>query len=237
MCMEGQVVRRIKDRNEIDRPREKLLTLGRRVMSDAEILAILIGSGTKEENALQLSERILLDLGGDLARLSRLSVEQLCKYKGIGQAKALSIVAALELGRRKDKVPQKLRPTMNSSSAVYNYMKSTFMDLNYEESWVIYVDNGLKVIKKNLIGKGGIDFTPMDIKSVLKMGLECSARSFILAHNHPSGTLKASQADIDITYKILKASILVDMDVCDHLIFTDSGYFSFKDEGLLDFEK
>lgn len=233
--MESRVVRKMKDRCEMDRPREKLLSQGRRVLSDAEILAILIGSGSKNENALELSERILNDIGGSIPHLSRMSVEQLCRYRGIGPAKAITIVAALELGRRRDKFPVKIRPVMSSSSAVYEYMKSTYLDLAFEESWVIYIDNGLKVIKKHLIGKGGVDFTPMDVKSVLKMGLECSARSIILTHNHPSGTLKASEADIEITYKMHQASLLVDMEVCDHLIFTDSGYFSFRDEGLLEF--
>ena len=218
---------------ESDRPREKLLERGRRALSDAELLAILIGSGSRDESAVELCRRILYDQKNDLNDLARLSVAELCRYKGIGEAKAVSIVAALELGRRRKAQKETERPILNSSTRVYNYLEHLYRDLPHEEFWVLYLGGGCKLITKTLIGKGGNDFTPVDIKQVLRFALESRATSIVLTHNHPSGTLKPSTADLQLTRKLTEAATLLDLSVNDHVIFTDAGYYSFRDEGLL----
>lgn len=224
----------IKEWAESDRPREKLLEQGRRALSDAELLAVLIGSGSKNESAVELCRRILHDAGNDLNILSKLAVADLCKYKGVGEAKAISIVAALELGRRrKDQQPRE-QPVLNSSQRVYDYVQHIYRDLPHEEFWVLYLGAGCKLISKQLIGHGGNDYTPVDIKTIMKMALEYRATSLVLTHNHPSGTISASHADKRTTSKLLEAARLFDMTINDHVIFTDTGYFSFRDEGLLD---
>jgi DNA repair protein RadC len=169
-----------------------------------------------------------------LNNLARLSVEQLCEYTGIGKAKAVSIVAALELGRRKDDMPIEERPALYSSKEVYKLMRSTYLDLQHEESWVLFVDSSLRLITKQMIGKGGQDFTPIDIRSVLRKGIECSARSLFLTHNHPSGTLEPSEADIALTERFVYAGAIMDIRITDHVIFTDKGYLSLMDEGIFD---
>ncbi|WP_257670371.1 RadC family protein [Parapedobacter tibetensis] len=218
---------------EADRPREKLLEQGRRALTDAELLAILIGSGSHDESAVTLCRRILHDVDNDLHALSRLSVTELCKYKGIGEAKAISIVAALELGRRRKEQKEEERPVLNSSKRVYEYLTHVYEDLYHEEFWVLFLSGGCKLINKQLIGRGGNDFTPVDVKQVLRLALEFRATSVILTHNHPSGSIKPSNMDIQITNKLLKASKLLDFSINDHVIFTNSGYYSFRDSGLL----
>ncbi len=218
---------------EADRPREKLMERGRRALSDAELLAILIGSGSRNESAVELCRRILHDRGNDLNDLSRLSVAELCRYKGIGEAKAISIVAALELGRRRKDQKAEERPVLNSSRRVYEHMEHVYRDLPYEEFWVLYLGGGCKFIAKQLIGKGGNDFTPVDIKQVLRFALEYRATGVVLTHNHPSGTLKPSSTDVQLTKKLAEAAMLLDLSINDHLIFTNVGYYSFRDSGLL----
>ncbi|GGC39211.1 DNA repair protein RadC [Parapedobacter defluvii] len=218
---------------EADRPREKLLEQGRRALTDAELLAILIGSGSREESAVELCRRILHDRNNDLNQLSRLSVSELCRYKGIGEAKAVSIVAALELGRRRRERRKERREILNNSARVYDYMESVYNDLPYEEFWVLFLAGGCKLITRALIGKGGSDFTPVDIKQVMRLALEYQATSIILTHNHPSGTLKASTMDVQLTTKLTEAAKLFDISINDHVIFTNSGYYSFRDSGLL----
>ena len=218
---------------EADRPREKLLEQGRRALTDAELLAILIGSGSREESAVELCRRILHDRGNDLNNLSRLSVPALCRYKGIGEAKAISIVAALELGRRRKEQTKEAREILNNSKRVYECMEHVYNDLPYEEFWVLFLAGGCKLIAKVLIGKGGNDFTPVDIKQVLRLALEYHASSIVLTHNHPSGTLKPSSMDIQLTKKLDEAARIFDLSINDHIIFTNSGYYSFRDSGLL----
>ncbi|MGV3761734.1 RadC family protein [Parapedobacter sp.] len=218
---------------EADRPREKLLERGRRALSDAELLAILIGSGSRNESAVELCRRILHDQGNDLHALSRLSVAELCRYKGIGEAKAISIISALELGRRRKDRKAEERPILNSSKQVYDHFEHVYRDLSYEEFWVLYLGGGCKFIAKQLIGKGGNDFTPVDIKQVLRFALEHRATGIVLTHNHPSGTLKPSAADRQLTKKLAEAATLLDLSINDHVIFTDAGYYSFRDNGLL----
>lgn len=224
----------IRDWAEADRPREKLLEQGRRVLSDAELLAILIGSGSREETAVELCKRILSRSQHNLDNLSKMDVVDLCEFKGIGQAKAITIIAALELGRRRKEADQIKKPLLNSSKRVYDYFKYQLQDLPHEEFWVLYLNTACKVLDKQLIGRGGNDFTPVDIRIILRYALNCSANSMILIHNHPSGTCQASQADKILTKKIIDASTLMDIRVNDHVIFTDNGYFSFRDEGLMD---
>lgn len=218
---------------EADRPREKLLEQGRRALTDAELLAILIGSGSRGESAVELCKRILHDRRNDLHDLSRLSVSELCRYKGIGEAKAITIVAALELGRRRKEQREEGRPVLNSSKRVYEYMEHIYQDLPHEEFWVLYLAGGCKLITKQLIGKGGNDFTPVDVKQVLRMALECRSSSIVLTHNHPSGTMKASTMDVQLTNKLMEAAKLFDVAINDHVIFTNTGYYSFRDSGLL----
>src|SRR5690606_1464576 len=218
---------------ESDRPREKLMERGRRALTDAELLAILIGSGSREESAVELCRRILHDRGNDLNELSLLSVAELCRYKGIGEAKAISIVAALELGRRRKEQKAEERPVLNSSRRVYDHLEHIYRDLPHEEFWVRYLGEGCRFITQQLIGKGGNDFTPVEIKQLLRLALAHRATGIVLTHNHPAGTLKPSSMDVQLTKKLTEAAMLLDLSINDHLIFTDTGYYSFRDNGLL----
>src|SRR5690606_334045 len=219
--------------SESDRPREKLMEQGRRSLSDAELVAILVGSGSKDETALELCKRILSDARNSLNNLSKWEAHDLCKYKGIGEAKAISIIAALELGRRRKDTEPDILPLLNSSKRVYDFFRSYMQDLTHEEFWVLYLNTGCKLVDKQLIGRGGNDFTPVDIRVILRYALQFKAHSLILIHNHPSGTLNPSGADKQLTKKIVAAARTMDIEVNDHIIFTDASYFSFRDEGLL----
>ena len=223
----------IREWAEADRPREKLLEQGRRALTDAELLAILIGSGSRDETAVELCRRILSDVKNNLNNLSKKEVSDFCTYKGIGEAKAISIVAALELGRRRKEEGSAEVPVLNSSKRVFEYFRSTMQDLPHEEFWVIYLNTACKVLDAQLIGRGGNDFTPVDVRIVLRYALQNKANSIILVHNHPSGSLIASQADKLLTNKINEAAKLMDIRVNDHVIFAENTYYSFRDEGLL----
>lgn len=225
----------IRDWAEADRPREKLIALGRRALTDAELLAILIGSGSTEETAVELCRRILSDCKHNLYALSKLNVQDLSKYKGIGKAKAISIVAAMELGRRRRAMSNVKEPILNSSKQVYDYFRERIQDIPHEEFWVLYLNTGCKVLDEQLIGRGGNDFTPVDVQMILRLGVLATAHSMILIHNHPSGSLQASKADLQVTKKIAEAAVYMDIRVNDHLIFTDNSYLSFRDEGILEF--
>ncbi len=223
----------IKSWAEEDRPREKLLAQGRRVLSDAELIAILIGSGSTSESAVDLSKRILHHFSGDLNLLGKGSVNDLSKFKGIGEAKAITIIAALELGRRRKESEQKEADKISSSKDVFHLMQRYFADLNHEEFWIILLNRANKVLSRHLISKGGQAGTIADPKIIFQIALENHAASVVLAHNHPSGNLKPSQADLDLTKKLRNAGTMLDIAVPDHLIFTDTRYFSFADEGLM----
>lgn len=223
----------IREWAEADRPREKLIEQGRRALTDAELLAILVGSGSREETAVELCRRILNDSQNSLHRLSQLEVPELCCYKGIGEAKAVSIVAALELGRRRKDEQQIERPILNTSRRVFEYFRYRLQDLPHEEFWVLYLNTACRVLDSQLIGRGGNDFTPVDVRIILRFALQSKSHSIILIHNHPSGTRSPSQADKQLTHKIQDAAKIMDIRVNDHLIFTDEGYFSFRDEGLI----
>jgi DNA repair protein RadC len=223
----------IKTWAEEDRPREKLLIQGRRALTDAELIAILIGSGNRSESAVDLSKRILHHYQNNLTALGKLSVQEFYKFKGIGEAKAISIIAALELGRRRKETEIPTLESITSSKDIFNLLNSYFADLHYEEFWIILLSRANKVITKIFISKGGQSGTVSDPKIIFKAALEHNAANIILAHNHPSGNLKPSQADIDLTKKIKSAGQFLDIAVLDHLIFGEQAYFSFADEGLL----
>lgn len=223
----------IREWAESDRPREKLIEQGRRALTNAELLAILIGSGSVEESAVDLCRRILNDVNNNIYNLAKKEVQELCLYKGIGEAKAIAIIAALELGRRRKEEQQIQVSILNSSKKVFEYFRSNLQDLPHEEFWVIYLNTGCKIMDEQLIGRGGNDFTPVDVRIILRYALQSKAHAMILIHNHPSGTLSPSQADKILTTKINEAAKVMDIRVNDHLIFTDNGYYSFRDEGLL----
>ncbi|MFD0977742.1 RadC family protein [Salinimicrobium gaetbulicola] len=216
-----------------DRPREKLLNKGRTSLSDAELLAILIGSGSRNESAVDLCKKILARSEFSLNELGKLSVNQLMEFKGIGEAKAVTIVAALELGRRRRTEEALEKKKISSSNSVFELMQPIIGDLPHEEFWVIYLNNSNKVIDRFQLSKGGITGTLVDVRLALKKALELGATSIILAHNHPSGALSPSSADKQLTQKLKTAGESLDIKILDHLIVTEKSYFSFADEGLL----
>ncbi|MEM6516848.1 MAG: DNA repair protein RadC [Bacteroidota bacterium] len=223
----------IKHWSQDDQPREKLRDKGKLALSDAELIAILIGSGSANESAVSLAKRILASADNNLNKLGKQSLKQLMNFKGIGEAKAISIAAAMELGRRRRGEEAMEVKKINSSHTVFELMQPIIGELPHEEFWIIYLNNSNKIIKKNQLSKGGITGTLVDVRLVLKTALEVGAVGLILAHNHPSGTLKPSKADRDITLKLKRASENLDIKVLDHLIITEKEYFSFADEGLL----
>jgi len=222
----------IKNWAEDDRPREKLLNNGAKALSDAELLAILIGSGSRSQSAVDLSRQILQDMNNDLRILSQKSVVELTKYKGIGQAKAVSIVAAMELVRRKKfNTNDKLK--INSSKQIYHEMYSLLSDIKHEEFWAIYLDRKNVIINKKQISLGGVSSTIVDTKIIFKHALDLLASGLILVHNHPSGSLIPSTQDIDLTKKIKQGSKLLDISLLDHIIIAGEKYYSFADNGAL----
>jgi len=223
----------IKNWSEEDRPREKLLAKGKVSLTDSELLAILIGSGNRNESAVALCKRILASVNHDLNALGKLSVAQLQQFKGIGKAKAISIVAALELGRRRNATEAVQPNKINTSKSVFNLMQPLLGDLPHEEFWVLYLNNANVVMHKQQLSKGSITGTLVDVRLVLKKALEINAVALIICHNHPSGTLKVSEADKQITQKIKKASSALDINLLDHLIITEHKYLSFADESIL----
>lgn len=223
----------IKNWSEDDRPREKLLQKGKSILSNAELIAILIGSGNRDESAVALSKRILNSVEDNLNGLGKLSVSELIKFKGIGEAKAVSIVAALEIGRRRRGEEALERKKITSSSSVFELMQPIIGELPHEEFWILYLNNSNKVLEKSQLSKGGITGTLVDVRLVLKTALQLGAVGLILTHNHPSGTLKPSQADKNITQKLKTAGESLDIKVLDHVIITEKAYFSFADENLL----
>ncbi len=216
-----------------DRPREKLLDKGRHILTEAELIAILIGSGSKEETAVELSKRILVNVNNNLNELSKLSVQELMKFKGIGEAKAISIVAALELGRRRKEKDPGEREKITTSKEAYEIMKPLLIDLPHEEFWLIMLNRANFVIKKEQISRGGVAGTVVDTRIVFKTAVDNYASSIIVCHNHPSGNLKPSEADIKITKSIKEAGKIMEIPLLDHLIVTENNYYSFGDEGLI----
>ncbi|MFD1631240.1 RadC family protein [Pseudopedobacter beijingensis] len=218
---------------EEDRPREKLLLHGRRALSDAELIAILIGTGNRNESAVDLSKRILHNFQNDLGVLARLSVQELSKFKGIGEAKAITIMAALELGRRRKETENGRVTKITCSKDAYELLRPVFEDLTHEEFWMLILNKANKVVGKNLVSKGGWASTVCDPKVVFKTALEYNAAGVIVAHNHPSGNLTPSDADIGLTGRLVSGGRLLDLPIFDHLIFGDGCYYSFADEGKM----
>lgn len=223
----------IKSWSPEDRPREKLILKGKSALSDAELIAILLGSGTSSLSAVELAKKVLQPAGNNLHELARHTVKDLIKIKGIGEAKALTIVAALELGRRRKEIEGNEKPKITGSRDAYDILKADLMDISHEEFWIVLLNRANRVIKKSQISQGGVAGTVADPKIIFKLALEELASGIILAHNHPSGNLTASQADLDLTKKIKDAGKLLDIQVLDHIIVAAQKYFSFADEGLL----
>ncbi|HMN88990.1 MAG TPA: DNA repair protein RadC [Saprospiraceae bacterium] len=223
----------IKSWAEEDRPREKLLTKGKQSLSDAELLAILLGSGSRDETAVGLAQRILQSLDNDLNELGRRSVAELTKFKGMGEAKSITVVAALELGRRRQLTDVKERPQIRSSRDAWQLIAPILMDLSHEEFWILLLNRAGRVIGREQISLGGVAGTVVDAKIVFRKAIESMASSLILVHNHPSGNLQPSQQDINLTQKLKKAGETLDIAVLDHLIITERGYFSFADENKM----
>ena len=211
-----------------DQPREKLVAKGKASLSDAELIAIIIGSGNREESAVALSKRILQSVNGNIHKLAKLTIEKLMTFKGVGTA----IVTALELGKRRQLENVKERATITSSKDVFTLMQPVLGDLEHEEFWVLFLDNSNKVVAKRQISKGGLTATVVDVRLLYKSALEFVSVAIIVCHNHPSGKLQPSAADKHITQKIKQAGVTLDIKLLDHLIITEKAYFSFADEGI-----
>ena len=218
---------------EDDRPREKLRDKGKETLSDAELIAILINSGNKEESAVSLSKRILASVSNNLNELGKLDIPDLEQFKGIGEAKAITIAAAMELGRRRRAGEALERKKVISSESVFELMQPIIGELPHEEFWVVYLNNSNKVLQTQQLSKGGITGTLVDVRLTMKTALQIGAVGIILTHNHPSGGLRPSKSDKQLTQKFKIASDSLDIKVLDHLIITEKAYFSFADEQLL----
>ncbi len=223
----------IKGWAEEDRPREKLLLKGKNALSDAELLAILIGSGNREDSAVDLCKKILNTHQNNLNELAKTSLSELQNFKGIGEAKAISIIAALEIGKRRLSQQVVKKKKLESSKDAYHLLYENLGDLPHEEFWVLYLNRRNELIRKVKVGHGGVNGTVADVRIILKKGIELLASGMIIAHNHPSGNLKPSHADIKLTRKIRDAGKLIDIHLLDHVIVGFQSYFSFGDEGML----
>lgn len=216
-----------------DRPREKLISRGLSALTDAELIAILISSGNSRESAVELSRRIMDSIHHNLNELGKLNCDELKKFRGIGQAKAITLIAAMELGRRRNQSEALDNGQIKGSRDAADYLRPEIGDLAYEEFWVLFLNRQNKVIDKRKLSQGGMTGTVIDVRLVLKLALEKHATSMIFCHNHPSGNLDPSEADKKITKQLKEAAAVMEIPVIDHLIVTQAGYFSFADEGLL----
>ena len=223
----------IKTWAEEDRPREKLILRGRHALSDAELIAILLGMGSTEHTAVELAKIILAEVGNDLNRLSKMSINELKKFKGVGEAKAVSIVAAMEIARRRQATERIENIKLKTSNSAYNHLKQFMLDLDHEQFWMILLKRNLEILKTIHISTGGIAGTVADPKIILRHVIENLANGFIISHNHPSGNLKPSDADIRLTRRLKELADLLEVTLIDHIILSDNGYYSFGDEGLL----
>lgn len=222
---------RIKSWSKDDRPREKMLMNGRSSLSNAELLAIVLGNGTRSKSAVDLARELLTLADNDLSELARKSVSDLCKVGGVGMAKAITVLAALELSQRKR--PSAEKPVITKSTDAFDCLAPVMEDLNYEEFWVLYLNRGNRLIARERISEGGITGTVIDPRRLYKLALDHKASGIILCHNHPSGQLRPSEADLSITKQMKEAGKLLEITVLDHLIVTNRGYLSFADEGLM----
>jgi DNA repair protein RadC len=225
---------KIKDLAEEDRPREKVMMKGFAALSDAELLAILIGSGNNEETAVQLSQRILNTYSNNLNTLGKITIKDLSRsFKGIGEVKAITILAALELGRRRKAAEPQSYPVIRCSSDVNDIFYPILADLPHEELWIGLTNNAGKVIEKHRISQGGVSETSADIRIIMKIAIQGLASGIIMCHNHPSGNLRTSTHDDKLTVKVKDAARMFDMRLLDHVVITDSGYYSYSDDGRL----
>ena len=231
--MEKPKKRSINEWSIEDRPRERLRDHGAHTLSKAELLAILIGSGTSDKTAVDVMQDILIDCNDNLNTLGKLSIHDLMGYKGIGEAKAITILAACELGRRRAREKAEERPDMTSSSLVYDYMHSIMQDYYVEEAWVLLMNQGCKLIKPVCISHGGISETAVDVRIILKEALLNNATMIVLCHNHPSGSLRPSKDDDRLTERVKMACETMRISFLDHIIVTDGAYYSYRDEGRL----
>lgn len=220
---------------EEDRPREKLMRLGAAALSNAELLAILIGSGSQDESAVDLTKRVLADCGNNLNTLGKMTIEQLTggRYKGLGSAKAVAIIAACELGKRRQAEKAEERKQLNSALAIYEYMHPRMQDLSEEEAWVLLMNQNFKLIKSVQLSHGGITETAVDVRVIMKHALLCNATVVALCHNHPSNNASPSGDDDRLTQRVKKACELMRLHFLDHLIITDGQYYSYSEEGRL----
>jgi DNA repair protein RadC len=218
---------------EDDRPREKLILKGKIALSDAELLAIIIGSGTRNKSAVELSKEILSTFGNNLSEFSRVQISDLMKFNGIGEAKAINIIAALELGRRRQgsETPSKLK--VIGAAMVYQHLKPFLGDLNHEEFYIIMLNHANEIIHTKQVSKGGMSSTIVDGKIIFNMALTFQASAIIVSHNHPSGNLNPSKQDVILTKSLREFGNYIDLPLLDHIIFTDNGYFSFAEQNLL----
>jgi len=223
----------LKQLAEEDRPREKLLLKGRQSLSNAELIAILIGSGNVQETAVELAHRMLTQFNHDLHALARLQVNDLTQFNGIGVAKAVSIMAALELGRRRSLAEAAEKTVIRSSRDIFDHLHPLLGDLAHEEFWVIFLNKGNRILDKERVSAGGVSGTVVDVRIILKQALQKLSSGIILAHNHPSGNLQPSDADLSVTKKLKDAAKLMEISVLDHLIIGDTDYYSFADNGIL----
>ena len=216
---------------EEDRPREKLMRLGAEALSDAELLAILVGSGSTKETAVELMKRVLSECDNNLNTLGKMTIGELCKYNGIGEAKAITIIAACELGKRRQHEKVKERKKISNSQDIYEYMHPMMQDLNTEEAWVLLMNQNFKLIKSARISRGGITETSVDVRIIIKEAVLANATVIALCHNHPSGNIEPSAEDNRITEKVRMACKTMRLHFLDHVIVTDGGYYSFHDNG------
>lgn len=218
---------------EEDRPREKLMQNGPGVLSDSELLAILIGSGSTKESAVSLMQRILADCGNNLNTLGKMSLHELMRYNGIGEAKAVTILAACELGKRRHATPAAVRPDLGSASAAYDYMLPKMQDLDVEEAWVLLMNQRFHLVKAVRLLHGGLSETAVDVRIVMREAILAGATVLTLCHNHPSGNCRPSGDDDRLTQKIRKACETMRIYMADHIIVTDGCYYSYAEEGRL----
>lgn len=218
---------------EADRPREKLMNLGRHNLTDSELLAILIRNGSREESAVELARKILQEAQNDLTRLSRMSVSDLSNFKGMGEVKAITIVAALELGRRRRQAEAGVSPKIGSSKDAAELFAPVLSDLMYEEFWVLLLNRANHIITRHQVSKGGVTGTVVDPRIIFKKAVEVMASGIILCHNHPSGNRQPSDADLSLTKKLKEGGRLLDIQVLDHIIIAGEDYYSFADEGRM----
>ncbi|MFC0345299.1 RadC family protein [Epilithonimonas hispanica] len=223
----------IKSLAEDDRPREKFLLKGKASVSDSELLAIIMGSGNRDESAVELARRILNSVENNWHRLSQLSIKDLMKFKGVGEAKAISIATALEIGNRKSQQEVLERHQISSSKDVFEVLQPHLSDLSTEEFWAVFLNHQNKILYKTCLFRGGIASSVADVRVIFKTALEHFSTRIIVAHNHPAGSLKPSSEDINITKKIDEAGKLLEIELLDHIIIAQNKFYSFKEEGIL----